>query len=756
LKGIEKMKHLQSRFLLIFLSCVLLVSASGCGTPSALSLTPSEISATPLPTIVSIPPTSLPLSGEWHFAADQKKDGEKQGWAEPAFDDSAWETVTVPHTWNVMKAYWDFNGIAWYRRSFTIPAESKDAHLRLRFEAVFYLARVWMNGQYIGQHEGGYTPFEFDVSAIAKPGVQNVVAVQVDNMRAADRIPAIHSSDWSFDWWNYGGIIRDVSLETTSRAYISQQKVVSTPHITGMDEADSATISATVSVKNTSGEALDTMLHATLLDNVSGQPVLTAPVMSSVSVPAGGSSNVEITATLGSPKLWHFDHPNLYRWSVTLLMADGQTLDTDEVKIGIRSIELKNGRFYLNGEPVRLAGVNRHAEYPGQGSAETVTAMVADYNDLKALNEVFTRPVHYPQAKTILDYADERGILLIPEVPAWQLSQEQMSDEKMRTLAKQQLSEMVAEDFNHPSVWAWSVANEIESNTFPGNAFVKEMIAHVKSLDPSRPVGFASDRLYWNPQLDATALSDFVAMNAYYGSWGGPKQGLGPALDAIHKTWPDKTVIISEFGFEPHWNARWGPATSTLNADQYFFVPDGTPSNSEIADAQRQLVIHEQMEVFRSKPFVAGSVFWSYQDYRTPSDFQTGLVAADRTKRGSWEVLRREYAPALIDSVTLSSPVDGKRTTTVALHTRGPVEVDMPAYTLRGYSIHWVLTSPDGATKFSEGNVALPTLAPAATWSGDVQWAVPAQGYVLTVSIIRPTGFTVIERTYDASGKLIP
>jgi len=734
----------------LVLALVFLVGTVNCGITSSVEPTiPMSPTVNPYP-LIAISSNTIPLSGEWRFSIDRGKVGEQQEWFAPGYNDSAWTTVSVPHTWNVMPEYSDYAGLAWYQKAFTVPAEAKDAHLRLRFEAVFYLARVWLNGQYLAQHEGGYTPFEFDVSALAKPGEENTISVQVDNLRTANRIPANLTPPWSYDWYNYGGITRDVSLEITSRAYIARQQIISTPHLIGKDEADSATVTATITVNNTSSNTLNGTLVANLLEDASGQAVLDAPVSSSVTVSAGESKDVQEIATFASPKLWHFDHPNLYRWSASLITGDGQILHTDEVTIGIRSVELKNGYFYLNGEPVRLAGVTRHEDYPGQGSAETVTAMAADYNDLKLLNEVLTRPVHYPQNEFILDYADRHGILLIPEVPAYQLSPQQMNSEQMRTLVEQQLSEMITTDFNHPSIWAWSVANEIESNTPARLDFVKQMIAHVKLLDLTRPVGFASNHLYTDSEFDATTLSDFVMMNQYFGTWGGPKQGLGSGLDLIHQTWPNKTVIISEFGFEPHWNSYWGPPTSTLNADQYYFLPDGTPSDSVAADVIRQQLITEQMAVYRSKPFVAGAIFWTYQDYRTYTNFIMGLVDSQRNRRGSWEVLRDEYSPVLIDSLTLSPEAGGQRTATVSLHTRGPVEMDMPAYTLRGYTLHWAVTSPDSSTKFSEGEVSLPTLAPASQWSGDILLTEPAQDDIVTLSIIRPAGFSVTEHSYDA------
>jgi beta-glucuronidase len=289
-----------------------------------------------------------------------------------------------------------------------------------------------------------------------------------------------------------------------------------------------------------------------------------------------------------------------------------------------------------------------------------------------------------------------------------------------------------------------------------GHDFVQEMIAYVKSLDPTRPVGFASDKLGYQPQADATALSDFVMMNEYFGTWHGTKLDLGPALDRIHQTWPDKTVIISEFGFAPHWNASFGPATASLDPVKYYFIPDDVASDSDEADVVRRQVINDQMPVLRSKPFVAGAIFWSYRDYRTPTNFKTGLVNAERVKRGSWDLLRDQYAPALIDSVTFSSVMGGKRIATVALHTRGPVDVDMPAYTLRGYTLHWSLTSTDGSTIFSEGDMSMPVLAPGSQWSSEITLTLPEEQYIFMVSIIRPTGFSVTEHSYDALGQLIP
>jgi beta-galactosidase/beta-glucuronidase len=203
---------------------------------------------------------ALSQSGPWQFATDPDFVGQARGWAQPDFDDSGWVTVTVPHIWNVMPEYIDYAGIAWYRRQLTLPSVAGPAHIRLRFGAVFYLAQVWWNGIYVGEHEGGYTPFEFDVSRLARPGATNFLAVRVDNRRDMDRLPTALPTRWSYDWWHYGGIVRDVALQLSSRAYIGYQQLVAVPALAGVGRADTATLTATVTVTNASVQPLEGVL----------------------------------------------------------------------------------------------------------------------------------------------------------------------------------------------------------------------------------------------------------------------------------------------------------------------------------------------------------------------------------------------------------------------------------------------------------------------------------------------------------------
>jgi beta-glucuronidase len=172
-------------------------------------------------------------------------------------------------------------------------------------------------------------------------------------------------------------------------------------------------------------------------------------------------------------------------------------------------------------------------------------------------------------------------------------------------------------------------------------------------------------------------------------------------------------------------------------------VPPDAPQADEIRCQQ----IADQMPVFRSRPFVAGCVYWTYQDYRVPGGlYVMGVVDADRKRRPSWYALRDEYAPVRIESVTFAPPSGDRRSAAVTLRTRGPLERDMPAYVLRGYHLHWTVTLPEEEAPFAEGTLSLPTLTPGSEWSGEMTWAEPESQYVLKLRVVRPTGFTVVEQ----------
>ena len=683
-----------------------------------------------------ISPIEIPLSEGWRFTFDPEGYGEIRGWQTLSHDTSHWRQVSVPHTWNTTEAYADFEGIAWYRLVFEYPYQANEARVRLKFNAVFYLARVWLNEEYLGEHEGGYTPFEFDISSRLRPGGENLLVVRIDNCRAIDRIPAHLFEGRSYGWSNYWGIVRDVKLILTSPVYLHSLRLVAVPQITAMDQADQAALSAQVHIHNTDHEGFIGELNIEVLEEASGRIVATA--VQPVDLSAGVDVIASLETSFRNPLLWHFDHPHLYSCVMSLSDHRGIEYDRTTTSFGVREVDWKDGRFLLNGEPVRLVGLSRHADVPGYGLAEPIPVMAADFDDLKTLNMVFGRPVHYPQHEFIYDYCDRKGILLSPELPAWQLTAGQMADEQLRTLAKQQLAEMIAAAANHPCVWAWSVGNELETDTVSGRAFIRDMVEYVKSLDPTRPVGFASYHLLvGRPWSDATKHCDFVMMNQYFGTWHGPKDSLGPALDTIYMTWPDKMVTVSEFGFAPHWQRVEGPRI--IDPDQYYHIPEDVSANSPEADIQRQRVIKDQMAVFRSRPFVAAAVFWNYRG-------DMGVVDNLGKPRPSWRTLQEEFAPLVVERVDFTFPKNNHCRVRVKLHTRGPIEVELPAYTLRNYRIAWEFLSPAGKPLNPPGEAHLPMLPPGTSYELNIEGPKGIKKSTLHISVIRPTGFIVIDQ----------
>jgi beta-glucuronidase len=203
-----------------------------------------------------------------------------------------------------------------------------------------------------------------------------------------------------------------------------------------------------------------------------------------------GAADVAVTLTLAHPKLWSIDHPNLYRMVVQLEDRNHRRLDENSDTFGVRSVELHERHLLLNGERVRLTGLARHEDSPWEGLAETPGTVRHDYDDMQALHTTLTRPVHYPQNPLVLDYADRHGILLIPEIPVWQFSEAQLADSRVVALAQQQMTEMIEEAGNHPSIFAWSVANESAMATPGGIAYFRAMRDMIRKIDPDHYVSF--------------------------------------------------------------------------------------------------------------------------------------------------------------------------------------------------------------------------------------------------------------------------
>ena len=612
-----------------------------------------------MPAIGLVASTRVDLNGSWRFRIDRNEEGQAQGWDTTLPPGT--EAVRVPHTWNLGK-YDDYEGVAWYFRSLELSPAIRGQHVELHFAATFYQSHVWLNGKLLGTHEGGHTPYWFDISSTLRPG-DNFLAVELDNRPTAQTIPgfALRLREghriW-YDWWHYGGLVRDVWLTINRDGLIRRQRITDT--VAG----EQARVATTVFLDNLSAGKAAFEVKATLY-SPGGEVV--GKQETAIVRAAPDASTVQLNFTIAHPELWDLDRPALYRIAVELRDARSRTLDTRDDSFGLRTIAIRDRHLFLNGKQVRLTGIARHEDSPWEGLAETSGTIKADYDTLEKLHVRLTRPVHYPQHELILDYADRHGILLIPEIPMWQFSEEQMKDSKVISLARHMFQEMIEEDENHPSIFAWSVCNESEATTKGGRAYIDLMRDWIHQLDPGRFVTYADNDLALGPDPKQEAANDvdFIMMNAYFGTWSGSEDDLAPRLQQVGRDYPTKMVIVSEFGYPG------------------IFSPD-----SVTADKMRIHTIEDQLEQYQKFDFVAAAIFWCYQDYKSHQNLWAGhqegyvdhgLVDEYRQRRPSFWVWEKRNQPVIFSNQKWVYDGNGNRIGFEAWVSARPLD-QMPSY----------------------------------------------------------------------------
>jgi hypothetical protein len=666
--------------------------------------------------------TRVDLDRDWLFRADPHQIGETANWQKQAPPNS--DSINLPHTWN-MGRHDGYLGKAWYFKTFEMPVQSADLHVKLHFGATFYSARVWLNGSELGTHEGGYSAYSFDITRHLRG--TNFVAVEIDNRVGAATIPGLaqrgEEHAW-YDWWDYGGIVRDVWLTMGGPVQIHRQQIRS--QIAG----DEATVDDEILLENDRALKQQLSVRVTALGPHSEAAGTETQSLSL----APGVSSVKLSLKIKHPQLWGIDHPDVYRMLVQVVGPQASILDEQSDTFGIRRIEIRDRHLLINGERVRLTGVARHEESVWEGLAETAGTMRHDYDDMQSLQVTLTRPVHYPQNSYILDYADRHGILLIPEIPVWQFSETQLKDPRVLGLARQQIREMIEESGNHPSIFAWSVCNESDTGTPGGIAYFRAMRDYIRQLDPSRFVSYADDHLPKLKRAEDSAANDadFLMMNQYFGSWHGPESELAESLDRIGKMFPDKMMIISEFGLAG------------------IFAKD-----PEDADRMRVRIINEQMPELARHDWIAGAILWCYQDYKSRRNIapgrqegyvEHGLVDEYRQRKPSYYVWKALNAPAAMEVHWSNSTSGPPSSFTVTLKPNGIQ--DLPSYPLHDYRLAWELSDQSGKL-LASGEQQFAELNSAQTVSGNVGPQPDAKMLKLHLTLLRPGGMVAAESSVD-------
>ena len=649
--------------------------------------------------LIFIPAYSFPqgrttenLGGEWGFALDPVKAGEQDKWFTATYPSGRFDKVTVPHCFSVDPRYWFYTGTAWYFKKFSLP-KANGQHIFLKFDAIFYRSKIWLNGALVGAHEGGYTPFEFDITQ--QTGAENVLAVQVDNAWDTTTIPGAKTVSGAdapngyqlYPWINYGGITRAVHLITRPELYVKNVKVVAEPDLkTGI-----ASIHITAFIKNLSANTANAVVNLNVSDN--GKKTSLRFKAGHVSIAPGAESKLEFENTLPAAevKWWNQDEPNLY----TLEASVGT--DTVSKNFGIRKFEVSGTRLLLNGEPVKMGGCNRPLDYPGYGSMDPQQVLDQDLELIKSGTMELSRINHYPVPEYLLDWSDKHGLLIIEEAGNWQMTPKQMNDTLMRSKFKSQMKEMVERDWNHPSLIAYSVGNEFQSQTEEGKAWVRDMSSFVKNMDKSRLITFAS-MMVWRdtiqkPEDEASQYVDFISANIY-GDY-------LARIQHVHKLYPNKPIYLSEFG---------------IRAD------------AVKTEDERVLHLRKAMKDFRECDYVAGACVWTFNDYasRFPGTNSNGyrpwgLVSPQREPRGMYTAWQEEFSPAIVELLDKQNGQASLRVT---------ARKDFPSYTLKGYQL-----------RYNNHSIALNTLKPGDTQQINI--SVPAG--TVDIELIKPGGFVILK-----------
>jgi beta-galactosidase len=655
----------------------------------------------------------ISLCGEWLFRLDPEGRGTKENWQRVSVPGEGWRAVNVPHTWQVEAPLTEYRGIAWYWRPLDVRARWQGRAVRVEFEAVFHTATVWVNGQLVGEHtRKGYTAFTLDISNALHGGQANTIAVRVDNAFNRHMLPRGDSSDWAND----GGIFRPAQLLITSKTFVERVDVDAVPDLATAD----GRLTINAYIRNTGTESWSGTAAFHITDEENSLKVLADSSNKVFSVGASTVEKLTFAVTLPKAKLWHFDHPNLYYLEFSI--SGERDVHRFSTNFGVRKLEVKDGAFYLNGERIRLMGVERMAgSNPEFGMAEPTEWITHDHVDMKYLNCVFTR-VHWPQDKRVLDYCDRHGILMQTEVPAWGWATfDKMTNQPDADIMEnglEQLREMIARDRNHPSVVVWGLCNEIAGQNPPAYQFAKRMLEEAKRLDPGRLCSYASNSLAATPQRDVAGLMDFIETNEYYGSWApGTSDDVARHLDEIHAAFPGKPIVISEYGY------------CACTPDR----PEG--------DKQRIEIMRSHDIAIRSKEFVSGAIFFCYNDYRTHVGDRGvgslkqrvhGVVDVYGAPKPSYELLRRESSP--VESLTVEHLANKFQ---VLIRTRG----DLPMYTLRGYKLRGSFFG-QGNIPVEQQEVALPETAAGSEVKLELSFTQSESPIHIQIVVLRPTDFS--------------
>jgi beta-glucuronidase len=567
------------------------------------------------------------LNGLWDFALDASGEGRRTGWWRQQLPGA--RQIPVPASYNDIFPESDVHdhvGDAWYQTQVRVPAGWLGERIVLRFDSATHRAVVWADEMQVAEHEGGYTPFEAEITELVEPGGEVRITVAVNNVLSWQSIPPGYVEEtpdglrqrYFHDFFNYAGIHRTVWLYRTPPVYVRD--------VTMLTDLDGSGGSVRYEVE-TGGERIDEV-RVTLRD-------------------AEGEEIAEATGVAGELSVenvhpWRPGEGYLYELTVELGPAHAP-VDVYSLPVGIRTVRIDGTRFLINGEPFYFKGFGKHEDSAVRGKAHDDAVMVHDFALMEWLGANSFRTSHYPYAEEMLEYADRHGIVVTSETAAVGLNaqlggvlggvsfttfSEKTVNAATQEVHRQAIRELIARDKNHPCVVIWSIVNEPESWTPDSRAYFEPLVAETRRLDSTRPVAFANF-MAATPDRDVISdLFDVLMLNRYHG-WYAQTGDLAAAERALEdelRAWVDKhekPIIFTEYGAD---------AVAGLHA-----LPPGPWTEEYQAD-----VLAMFHRVFDRVDAVVGEQIWNFADFATAP----GIMRADGNKKGVFTRERRPKAAA--------------------------------------------------------------------------------------------------------------
>jgi beta-glucuronidase len=572
------------------------------------------------------------LDGQWLFRLQHRLKPKVVKSLPVASTAKGWSHEAVPGTWNANEALDPHmrGEVAWYRKDFTLPSADPRYGWAVRFQSVNNRVQVWLNGHRLGSHAGPYLPFQLTLPSrlLSRKGVNRLV-LRVDSTRLRSDLPGVNN------WWNYGGILRPVELQRIRTVGFDSVQV--------LPELPCPTCAATILWRATVRNYAATPQRVRLRASYGALAV----DLGTAVLPGQGVRTLYTSSALPTPRLWSPKSPYLYAARIVL---DGngphergwQPLSSYELRSGVRSVAVApDGTMRLNGEVLNVRGAGLIEDSPQLGAALDYGYELKLITAAKELGATAIR-TQYPLDERLEELADRMGIVLWSEVPLDKAPHRLLVSPAFRLKAVGELQQDILANANHPAIVVWSIANELSSRPEAGQgAYIAEASAAAHAMDPTRLVGLAvAGYPSAGCQTAYYAPLDVIGLNDYFGWYKGPhgeladRNGLSAYLDSMHACYPSKAIMVTEFGAEAN---REGPVTEP---GSYAFQQD---------------FVRFHLEVFASKPWLAGAFYWALQEFRvtpgwgggnpkpTPPMHTKGLIAFYGYRKPAFYEAQRLY-----------------------------------------------------------------------------------------------------------------